>query len=192
MSENPFKGIEEILKYCRSFSNEKTNNSNGSENQNNFSNEGYYCGDIPGGFQSVDPQFFLITSELVANIVAGNIPFNVQNVIGNWLQLIGQVIETFNAQQQYMQSGPGRYYDIKNLNVNNPFCSWNQSSSGQSDYEDSSQYVNRNTTGNSQGGNSKTQGNYDNEIAELKEEIEDLRSMMGIILDRLDKINKKN
>ena len=34
--------------------------------------------------------------------MAGNLPFNVQNVVGNWLQLVGQAIEVFNAQQQIL------------------------------------------------------------------------------------------
>lgn len=49
-------------------------------------------------------------------------PFNVQYAIGNWLQLASQLILTYNAQQQYMQSGPGRYYDIRNKNINNNEC----------------------------------------------------------------------
>lgn len=32
------------------------------------------------------------------------------------------MIETYNSQQQYMQNGPGRYYNIKNKNITNPFC----------------------------------------------------------------------
>lgn len=80
------------------------------------------CNDIPGGFQEVDPMLVAVIGELLGNIIAGNLPFNVQNVVGNWLTLVGQSILTFNAQQQYFQGGPGRYYNIKNLNVTNPFC----------------------------------------------------------------------
>ena len=33
--------------------------------------------------------------------------------ISNWLNLVGQAIETYGAQQQYFQNGPGRYYDLR-------------------------------------------------------------------------------
>ena len=45
-----------------------------------------------------------------------------QDSFGNWLQLIGQVILTYNAQQQYFQGGPGRYFNPKYYNVSNSFC----------------------------------------------------------------------
>lgn len=95
----------------------KTSNDNG---ENNFSNMG--CSDIPNGFQSLDPQLFVIIGEILGNIVAGSIPYNVQNAAGNWLELVGQAILTYNAQQQYFQGGPGRYFDPKNYNVNNSSC----------------------------------------------------------------------
>lgn len=81
--------------------------------------------DIPGGFQDMDPMVFTVIGEVVGNIMAGNLPFNVQNAVANWLILVGQAIVTFNSQQQYFQSGPGRYYNIKNKNVTNPFDSSN-------------------------------------------------------------------
>jgi hypothetical protein len=52
----------------------------------------------------------------------GSIPFNIQNAVGNWLQLVGQVILTFNAQQQYFQGGSERYFNPKYYNVTNSFC----------------------------------------------------------------------
>lgn len=88
-------------------------------NMNEFINN---CKDIPGGFQGVDPEFFIVVGEILGNVVAGKIPFNVQNALGNWLQLVGQSILTYNAQQQYFQGGPGRYFDRRNYNVTNPFC----------------------------------------------------------------------
>jgi len=42
--------------------------------------------------------------------------------VGNWLMLVGQAIVTLNAQQQYFETGSGRYYDVKNKNVLNSFC----------------------------------------------------------------------
>ena len=181
MSEDPFKSFQDFINYCNEFYN---NTNQGQEK--NPQNAGYYCGDIPGGFQAINPQFFLMIGEILGNVVAGQMPFNIQNVIGNWLQLVGQAIETYNAQQQYMQSGPGRYYDIKNLNINNPFCSENQTASGQSKYEDSSQYINRNyqTTSTSEDSydlndmkNHKTK--LEEQISELKEELSQIKNNGG-------------
>ena len=52
------------------------------------------------------------------------------NALGNWLQLVGQVIQLYNSQQQYFQSGPGRYYDKGYKNVSNPFCANPKESNG--------------------------------------------------------------
>lgn len=90
------------------------------KNSNNNGEQG--CNDIPGGFQDIDPQLFIVVAELLGNVMAGNMPFNVQNAVGNWLTLVGQTILTYNAQQQYFQNGPGRYYNRANKNVGNPFC----------------------------------------------------------------------
>ena len=73
------------------------------------------CSDMPGGFQDLNPQLFSLMGQIIGMVMSGNLPFNVQNAIGNWLMLVGQTIETYNAQQQY---------------VTNPFCPQsNQSSS---------------------------------------------------------------
>lgn len=104
------------------------NNSNNSSNNNNTG--GFGCNDMPGGFQDLDPNFFVMIGSLVGDAMSQNLPFNVQNAIGNWLQLVGQAIETYNAQQQYFQNGPGRFYDLRDRNVGNPTCS--NSSTGSS------------------------------------------------------------
>ena len=62
--------------------------------------------DIPGGFQDINPIVFITIGELISNIIAGNVPFNVAVAISNWLNLVGQAIETYGAQQQYFQNGP--------------------------------------------------------------------------------------
>ena len=90
------------------------------------------CSDIPGGFQDLNPQLFSVIGQVVGMAISGNLPFNIQNAVGNWLMLVGQVIITFNAQQQYFQSGPGRYYDLKYKNVTNPFCQQSNKSSAYS------------------------------------------------------------
>lgn len=66
------------------------------------------CGDKMD-FQNVNPELFIVVGELLGNVIANELPFNVQNAVGNWLQLVGQAIETYNAQQQYYQQGPGRF-----------------------------------------------------------------------------------
>lgn len=95
-----------------------------------FDEQGY--SDIPGGFQDLNPQLFSVIGQVVGMAISGNLPFNIQNAVGNWLMLVGQVIITFNAQQQYFQSGPGRYYDLKYKNVTNPFCQQSNKSSAYS------------------------------------------------------------
>lgn len=70
-------------------------NDNGDKTEDEFENS--ECRDIPNGFQDVDPQLFILIGEILGNILSGRLPFNVQNALGNWLQLVGQVIETYNA-----------------------------------------------------------------------------------------------
>lgn len=184
MNEDPFKNFEEFINYCNKFYKE---NSSDSQDTNNSQNDGYYCGDIPGGFQCINPQFLLVMGELLGNVMSGKMPFNIQNVIGNWLQLVGQAIETFNAQQQYMQSGPGRYYDIRNLNIDNPFCSQNQTSSQQSDYDDSSQYINRNSTYQ----NTSTTGeSKESEVEKLKKDITVLEEKIEKLKNEIKEIKR--
>lgn len=79
-------------------------------------------------FQSVNPELFILVGELLGNVIANEIPLNVQNAIGNWFELVGQAILTYNAQQQYFQQGPGRYFTPDSFNVDNPFCQSNNQS----------------------------------------------------------------
>lgn len=69
--------------------------------------------------QDVHPEALLLATELLGNLSSLQMPFNVQNLIGNWLQLIGQIILVFNAQQQLWQNGPGHYYNCCNKNIGN-------------------------------------------------------------------------
>ncbi|MDO4535090.1 MAG: hypothetical protein Q4B63_04675 [Clostridium perfringens] len=100
-----------------------------SDFQNESGKSGLGCDDIPGGFQDLNPEFFTMIGSLLGQIAANNMPFNVQYAIGNWLQLLSQVILAYNAQQQYLQNGPGRYYDIRNKNINNSECESSKDSS---------------------------------------------------------------
>ena len=94
-------------------------------------------------FQNVNPELFIVVGELLGNVIANELPFNVQNAVGNWLQLVGQAIEAYNAQQQYYQQGPGRYFTPDSFNVYNPFCQNNE----QSSQNNSSENENNQSTG---------------------------------------------
>ena len=154
-------------------------NENTSNNSNNNSD---LCGkDIPNGFQAENPQLILLVGEILGNLMSQNLPFNLQNVIGNWLQLVGQVIETYNAQQQYMQAGPGRYYDIRNINVNNPFCQDNS----EAHTDDSGNIVRTKPTSDTSFSSStdveELKGyvlELRNEVKSLKKEIKNLKNEM--------------
>jgi hypothetical protein len=117
MEFNGWNSFEDLARAC-GYTNCNNNTTNSTNNSCNMG-----CSDIPNGFQSLNPELFVIIGEILGNIIAGNIPYNVQNAIGNWLELVGQAILTFNAQQQYFQGGPGRYFNPQNYNVNNSFCS---------------------------------------------------------------------
>lgn len=78
--------------------------------------------DIKGGFQNIDPFLFSIIGEVLGNIISGKLPFNVANSVANFLALVGQILETYAAQQQYQESGPGRFFNSAYKNVDNPFC----------------------------------------------------------------------
>lgn len=69
--------------------------------------------------QDFSPEILLALGDILGDIAARGLPFNIQNVLGNWFMLVGQALITFNAQQQYMENGPGQYYDIKHKNSGN-------------------------------------------------------------------------
>lgn len=69
--------------------------------------------------QDIHPETMLLAAELLGNLSSLKMPFNVQNLIGNWLMLVGQIILVFNAQQQFWQNGPGHYYSCCNKNIGN-------------------------------------------------------------------------
>ncbi|MBY6929178.1 hypothetical protein [Clostridium botulinum] len=136
------------------------------------SNDNTNCNDIPGGFQNLNPQVFITLGELLGNIMSANLPFNVQNALGNWLQLVGQTILTFNSQQQYFQGGPGRYYNLKYKNVANPFCPTPTNQTDTNQTSDSSENTSSNTFSKS---SSKSFNKYESEIKDLKKSIDELR-----------------
>ncbi len=138
------------------------------------SNDNTNCNDIPGGFQNLNPQVFITLGELLGNIMSANLPFNVQNALGNWLQLVGQTILTFNSQQQYFQGGPGRYYNLKYKNVANPFCPTPTSQTDTNQTSDSSENTSSNTFSKSSS-KSFNKYEYESEIKDLKKSIDELR-----------------
>ena len=171
MNFNGWGNYEDLLRAC--------GYTNSSDNENNLG-----CNDIPNGFQTLHPELFVLIGELLGNIIAGNTPFNVQNAIGNWLQLVGQAILTFNAQQQYFQSGPGRYYDVKNYNVVNPFCSTNPASPGANPSNTSNT---SNTSASSKNSTSQTNDININRLQELESQVQELTNELNKI-----KISLKN
>lgn len=167
---NDFNNFNEFMKQFGF--NFGDNNCNNRYNPNNF-NPRERCEDIPGGFQDLHPQLFVLIGDIIGQIMAGEMPFNVQNAIGNWFELIGQVILTYSAQQQYFQNGPGRYYNRKYKNVGNPFCEENPTPDNASDHEG----INRSVS-------------YDKEILSLKNNIKSLTKEIENLKDIIKDINK--
>ena len=119
------------------------------------------CGDIIYGYQDIDPMLITVCSEIISNVISGKLPYAVANSYGNLLQLIAQVIMLFNSQQQYQQSGPGRYYNRAYKNVSNPFCN-------EADYPNGGEQIVKKK-------NKKKRKNSNNSIDDLKAEIEKLK-----------------
>ena len=131
-----FKGwdsFEDLARACGYKSCNTDSNNTGGTSKDNATNQSFDmgCNDIPNGFQTLNPELFVVIGEILGNMLAGSIPFNVQNAVGNWLQLVGQAILTYNAQQQYFQGGPGRYFNPRYYNVTNSFCSTTPTSTTQ-------------------------------------------------------------
>lgn len=167
--------FQEFMKSCQ----DMCNNAGGINNSGGSSSNTNNCSDIPGGFQDLNPQLFLLMGELLGNVMAGNMPFNVQNAIGNWLELVGQAIETFNAQQQYFQGGPGRYYNLKYRNVTNPFCTESNDEAGKEIFSKKSSSSKSGTTSSS------------SEIAELQEEVASLKYEINKLKSEINKLKNK-
>ena len=122
--------------------------------------------------------------ELLGNVMAGNLPFNIQNVVGNWLQLVGQAIEVYNAQQQYYQGGPGRVYNPIYRNASNPFCP------DGSDESQANISTSRKKTARSKERASSTISS-DESIKELKSSIKELNNEIRELKKEIEKLKKK-
>lgn len=184
MEFNGWNSFEDLARAC-GYTNCHKDGDNTNET-NNSCNMG--CSDIPNGFQSLNPELFVIIGEILGNIVAGNLPFNVQNAVGNWLELVGQAILTFNAQQQYFQGGPGRYFNPKNYNVTNSFCTTTPSNTDQNncssnDHNNSEKSKEKNSNSDS---NMKTASeNNADKIESLELRINQLTSEMENLKNKL-------
>lgn len=203
MNQNGNNSFDEFIKffndYMASF-NSETTDENSSSDTSQTSNSGceecmygnknadateeqrQACSDVPGGFQDFNPQILNLITVLFGNIAAQKMPFNVQNALGNWLQLLGQVIITFNAQQQYFQGGPGRIYSPIYRNAANPFCS-NSSDEGQANVSSSKK---KKTTSSSE---NKVQSS--NDINELKKSISELSKQIKELQSEIENLKKK-
>lgn len=185
MNFNGWGNFDDLFRACGYTSscenNENTNNNN--NNNNNY----YGCNDIPNGFQTLHPELFIIIGEILGNIVAGSVPFNVQNAIGNWLQLVGQAILTYNAQQQYFQAGPGRYYEARNYNIVNPFCS-NDSPSTAAYNANSSNAQGTSSTSSSQSSSKKKSTSSSKSNNLNKEKFEDLEKQVEELTKEINEI----
>lgn len=200
MDQSRFNSFDDLIEFCINLYEQQDNKQDDSnDNRQENSEQCHNCrfgnsnanssessrnafSDIPGGFQDANPQLLNLIATIVANIAARNLPFNVQNVIGNWLQLLGQAILTFNAQQQYYQGGPGRINSPIYRNAANPFCP-DGSDESQSNISTSRKKSTKNkvkTTSNMTSDESiKELKNYirelNNEIIELKRNMEELK-----------------
>lgn len=199
MDQDGFDGFDDFIKsfndYISSFNykkdNENDNESNdeceecrfGSSNANSTKAQREACSDVPGGFQDFNPQILNLITVLFGNIAAQKMPFNVQNALGNWLQLFGQVIITFNAQQQYYQGGPGRLYNPIYRNAANPFCS---SASDESQANVASNKKKKTTSSNS-----SKEKESNNEIYELKQSIELLNKQIEELQKQINNLKEK-
>lgn len=186
MKFSGWNSFEDMARAC-GYTNENNDSPGESKNNSTNNSNNMGCNDIPNGFQSLSPELFVTVGEILGNIIAGNIPFNVQNALGNWLELVGQVILTYNTQQQYFQGGPGRYYNPRYYNVNNPFCSTNSNTSQNSttsNSKDSDESYEKTSNSDCDG---KIIKNQNRKIRKLELQINDLISEIDSIKDTIRK-----
>lgn len=197
MYQNGFNSFDDLINFCRNLYEQQDNSNDdreensekcndckfGNSNANSTKGQREACSDIPGGFQDIPPQLLLVIGELLGNVMAGNLPFNIQNVVGNWLQLVGQAIEVFNAQQQYHQGGPGRVYSPIYRNAANPFC-YNSSDESQSNVAS-----NKNKNFNDDISTNST--DFNDDIKGLKKSIELLNKQVNELQKQINDLKRK-
>ncbi|WP_040330078.1 hypothetical protein [Clostridium ihumii] len=141
--------------------------------------------DIPCGFQDLDPMIITVVSEMVGNLLSGELPINVAGALGNWFQLIAQIIEMYIAQQQYSQSGPGRYYSPEYRNVSNPFCANPAQPDG---LEEVAPRVKPKKNNKKKINNE----NNDKGMEELRKEVEILKEEVNMLKQQISILNNRN
>ena len=64
---------------------------------------------------TLSPLEFSTLGVITSYIIASRLTVNQQNSIGNWLEMVGQIILTFNAQgsNKYYNLSNEEYYDLK-------------------------------------------------------------------------------
>ena len=112
--------------------------------------------------------------EILGDVLSGKLPFNVANSVANFLALVRQIIETYAAQQQYQQSGPGRYYSAAYRNVTTLY--FTNPSPSQSD---GGEPITSGPSSKKSSSNSYSRNNE--EIAILKKEIQDLKRQVELL-----------
>lgn len=145
--------------------------------KNEFGNIG--CCDIPNGFQSLNPQLFVIIGEMLGDILSESIPFNVQIALGNWLVLVGQALLTYNSQQLYFEQGPGRCFNPRNFNVDNPLCN------------STTQNANQNNSASKNGKNSDKSKERKSSGENKVDKIEELELRINQLMAEMEKIRSK-
>lgn len=174
MDDDKYKCLDEILKKCgyRPCKNReekcKIDPSGGAST--NFCRDLNL--DILFGFQDIDPMFLLVISEIISNTLSGEMPIMQANSLGNWLQIIAAVIQVFNAQQQYQQAGPGRYYNPKYRNISNPFTTNVAYTNGGEQVKKKGKVHSSDTK------------KLNSRINELEKEVDDLRQLVEELLNR--------
>lgn len=184
MDKYEFNCFEDIMKACGYSFDE-----DGNIEFHNMSDEtgeyGIGCGDIMGGFQHIYPELFVLVGEIIGSILAERLPINVQNALGNWMQLVGQIILTYNAQQQYYQGGPGHFFDPRNYDIANSFDeNYCRNDKGNEKYdedggehkEDGERKENRKYKRNNGKKSSRGRNDVEQEIKYLKEQIHKMQS----------------
>lgn len=150
--------------------NSSNSDTSGNSNSNSSNNENkcrFFNNDICWGFQDLNPELFTVMGSILGAVISSNLPFNVQNALGNWISLLGQTILTYNAQQQYFESGPGKCYNINRRNIENSDCPYNdpQKSNNESDTKDKTDRK-----------KSKDEDNIEEKLKKLEKELETLKN----------------
>lgn len=163
MENNWSKTIEELFKkvgYECSF------DSSGGADKNCCVNA---MSDIEGGFQDINPLVFVTMAEAIGDILSDRLPFNTANAVSYLFNLVGQIMETYAAQQIYFEGGPGRCYNNKYRNISNPFYKYNENDNEVGNIEIIEKEIKELNN------NFKS---FNSEIKNMKEEIEKINSIL--------------